>query len=76
MTAAEPTTMGKDKKKRVKHPRTPMPRQKPEERVRNFSEVALGYTEEQAAMEAELAGQTIAGMLDEVEHAQRRRRRA
>ena len=30
----------------------------------------------QAAMEAELAGQTIAGMLDEVEHAQRRRRRA
>lgn len=30
----------------------------------------------QAAMEAELARQTIAGMLDEVEHAQRRRRRA
>lgn len=33
--------------------RVPMPRQKPELRVRNFSEVALGYTAEQAQAEAE-----------------------
>jgi glutamate synthase (NADPH/NADH) small chain len=45
--------MGKDKRKPVKRSRTPMPRQKAEERVSNFSEVALGYTEEQAVMEAE-----------------------
>jgi len=31
----------------------PMPRQEPEERVRNFKEVALGYTEEMALAEAE-----------------------
>ena len=29
-------------------PRTPMPEQDPVLRSRNFSEVALGYTEEQA----------------------------
>jgi glutamate synthase (NADPH/NADH) small chain len=45
--------MGKEKKKPVKRPRTPMPRQKPEVRTKNFSEVALGYTDEQAVMEAE-----------------------
>ncbi len=30
----------------------PMPRQEPDERVKNFSEVALGYTEEMALKEA------------------------
>ena len=30
----------------------PMPRQDPEERVKNFKEVALGYTEEMAVAEA------------------------
>jgi glutamate synthase (NADPH/NADH) small chain len=38
------------KKDRMKIPRHPMPAQEPEQRVRNFSEVALGYTA-QAAME-------------------------
>ncbi|MEM4293061.1 MAG: NADPH-dependent glutamate synthase [Thermoplasmata archaeon] len=33
--------------------RTPMPKQKPEERVKNFNEVALGYTEDLAVKEAE-----------------------
>ena len=28
--------------------KTPMPEQKPEERIQNFKEVALGYTEEMA----------------------------
>ena len=32
--------------------RQPMPKQEPYERVRNFDEVALGYTEEQALAEA------------------------
>jgi len=32
---------------------TPMPKQKPEDRVRNFNEVALGYSMEQAVAEAE-----------------------
>ena len=32
--------------------REEMPRQKPEERRKNFNEVALGYTEEQARAEA------------------------
>ncbi len=41
------------KKERMKIPRHPMPEQKPEERVRNFSEVALGYTAELAMMEAQ-----------------------
>jgi len=31
----------------------PMPKQPPYERIRNFNEVALGYSEEQAIMEAE-----------------------
>ena len=31
----------------------PMPKQPPEERIHNFNEVALGYTEEQALKEAE-----------------------
>ncbi|MDO8682887.1 MAG: NADPH-dependent glutamate synthase [Armatimonadota bacterium] len=38
-------------KKEIKK-RTPMPHQAPEERIRNFSEVALGYTEEDALCEA------------------------
>ena len=33
--------------------RTPIPEQKPEERIKNFSEVALGYTMENALREAE-----------------------
>jgi len=41
------------KKERMKIPRHPMPEQKPEERVRNFTEVALGYTAEMAMMEAQ-----------------------
>jgi glutamate synthase (NADPH/NADH) small chain len=36
-----------------KAPREPMPKQEPKERVKNFNEVALGYTEEQARREAE-----------------------
>ncbi len=39
-----------DKKREA--PREPMPKQKVEERVKNFYEVALGYTEEQAKKEA------------------------
>ena len=34
-------------------PRNEMPRQTPEERIRNFDEVALGYSAEQAVAEAE-----------------------
>jgi len=34
-------------------PREPMPKQEVKERVRNFNEVALGYTEDQARREAE-----------------------
>jgi len=33
-------------------PRQPMPEQDPKERIRNFDEVALGYDEEQAVLEA------------------------
>ncbi|RKZ26128.1 glutamate synthase (NADPH), homotetrameric [bacterium] len=36
-----------------KIPRQPMPKQPPEERIKNFNEVALGYTEELAVKEAE-----------------------
>lgn len=43
--------MGKPKEK-LKHS-VPMPKQKPEDRIHNFNEVALGYTEEQAIAEAE-----------------------
>ncbi len=32
--------------------KTPMPEQEPHERIKNFSEVALGYSEEQAVLEA------------------------
>lgn len=32
--------------------KTPMPEQEPQERIKNFSEVALGYSEEQAIVEA------------------------
>jgi len=39
--------------KRRKAPREPMPKQEVKERVKNFNEVALGYTEEQARKEAE-----------------------
>jgi len=39
--------------KKQKAPREPMPKQEVKERVRNFNEVALGYTEEQAKSEAE-----------------------
>ncbi len=35
-----------------KIPRQEMPKQKPEERIKNFNEVALGYTEENALKEA------------------------
>lgn len=39
-------------KERLRIPRQPMPSQDPTTRVKNFSEVALGYTEELAIMEA------------------------
>ncbi|MBM3287019.1 MAG: NADPH-dependent glutamate synthase [Candidatus Eisenbacteria bacterium] len=38
--------------KRIESRKTPMPKQEPFERVRNFDEVALGYTPEQAKEEA------------------------
>ncbi len=41
------------KKERMKIPRQEMPVQEPEDRVENFSEVALGYTLEMARREAE-----------------------
>ena len=37
----------------MRKPSVPMPKQKPEERIHNFNEVTLGYTEEQALAEAE-----------------------
>ena len=40
------------KTKKVKIPRTSMPEQSPEERIKNFKEVALGYTEEDAVKES------------------------
>ena len=40
------------KTKKVKIPRTSMPEQNPEERIKNFKEVALGYTEEDAIKES------------------------
>ncbi|MEM2118307.1 MAG: NADPH-dependent glutamate synthase [Candidatus Bathyarchaeia archaeon] len=39
-------------KPKIKKEAVPIPKQKPEERRRNFNEVALGYTEEQALEEA------------------------
>lgn len=44
--------MAKTEKQRKRHS-TPMPKQKPEDRVHNFNEVALGYNMEQAVAEAE-----------------------
>jgi glutamate synthase (NADPH) small chain len=45
---------GSDKKniKKTKIPRTPIPEQEPKVRARNFQEVSLGYTEEDALLEA------------------------
>ncbi|MBN1381975.1 MAG: NADPH-dependent glutamate synthase [Deltaproteobacteria bacterium] len=40
------------KKKREKVPRQPMPEQSPLERIKNFNEVPLGYSEETAMLEA------------------------
>jgi glutamate synthase (NADPH/NADH) small chain len=40
-------------KPKTKAPRTPMPEQAPEARVKNFDEVPLGYSSEQAQAEAE-----------------------
>ena len=42
----------KDMKNKLKIPRHSMPKQKPEERIKNFKEVALGYTTELAVEEA------------------------
>ena len=44
--------MSDTKAKRVHLPRVPMPTQPAEQRIHNFSEVALGYTEEMAMAEA------------------------
>jgi glutamate synthase (NADPH/NADH) small chain len=56
----EPTDKKKKKREKKKKTiktiaktKTPIPEQDPHERVKNFSEVALGYTEEQALAEAE-----------------------
>ncbi|MEM1550709.1 MAG: dihydropyrimidine dehydrogenase, partial [Candidatus Bathyarchaeia archaeon] len=38
---------------KIKKKTVPMPKQPPKIRIRNFNEVALGYTEEQAMAEAE-----------------------
>ncbi|MGQ9653206.1 MAG: hypothetical protein ACUVXD_03985, partial [Thermodesulfobacteriota bacterium] len=38
--------------RKPKIPRQPMPEQRPKERARNFKEVPLGYTAEQAMLEA------------------------
>jgi glutamate synthase (NADPH/NADH) small chain len=42
----------KKKKKRVRPPRQEMTKQHPKERIKNFNEVALGYSEETAVIEA------------------------
>ena len=42
-----------EKKERMKIPRQPMPAQEPMDRIKNFSEVALGFTEELALVEAD-----------------------
>ncbi|MFC2159800.1 NADPH-dependent glutamate synthase [Actinomycetota bacterium] len=46
------TGSDKKKNKKTKIPRTPIPQQDPKVRARNFQEVALGYTEEDALLEA------------------------
>jgi len=43
---------GKKRKKKPKPPRQEMPRQDPAQRIKNFSEVALGYSKETAMLEA------------------------
>ena len=42
-----------DKKERLKIPRQRMPAQEPQERIKNFEEVALGFTPELAVAEAD-----------------------
>ncbi len=42
-----------EKKERMKIPRQPMPAQEPMERIKNFSEVNLGFTEDLALAEAD-----------------------
>jgi glutamate synthase (NADPH/NADH) small chain len=42
-----------EKKERMKIPRQPMPAQEPMARIKNFSEVALGFTEDLALLEAD-----------------------
>jgi glutamate synthase (NADPH/NADH) small chain len=42
-----------EKKERMQIPRQPMPAQEPMERIKNFNEVALGFTEELALLEAD-----------------------
>jgi len=44
---------GNKKTVRMRGERQPMPEQGPRERIRNFNEVALGYSEEQAILEAQ-----------------------
>jgi glutamate synthase (NADPH/NADH) small chain len=46
------TGSGKQNIKKTKIPRTPIPQQDPKVRARNFQEVALGYTEKDALLEA------------------------
>jgi glutamate synthase (NADPH) small chain len=41
-----------EKPKKIKIPRTKISQQKPEERINNFNEVELGYTEEEALIES------------------------
>jgi len=48
----EKTGSSKKNIKKIKVPRTPIPQQDPKVRARNFQEVALGYTEEDALLEA------------------------
>ncbi len=43
---------GREADKPTDIPRQPMPEQDPDSRIRNFEEVPLGYTEEQAVLEA------------------------
>ena len=43
---------GEKKVKKTSIPRTPIPEQSPKERAKNFEEVALGYTRDQALIEA------------------------
>jgi len=47
-----PTITGQERKERLKVQRHPVPKQKPSQRIKNFNEVSLGYTEELARKEA------------------------